>query len=260
MLDWTGNGITEGKHYRIAPPGRRLCSSEQKGVSVKLSVVMPIYNEVHTLSKILDRVRAVALDKEIIMVDDFSTDGTRAILEDLKGTDGRVFYHERNMGKGAALRTGFQHVTGDYVIVQDADLEYNPEDYHRLLAPVTDEGAAVVYGSRFSGASRPENMAFSNWTANRLLTGLSNLLYGSHVTDMETCYKLFRAEIIKRISIESDRFGFEPEITAKILKQNIKIHEVPITYLGRTSEEGKKIGWGDGISAVWTILKYRFRS
>lgn len=226
---------------------------------MKLSVVIPVYNEIRTLAEILKRVRAVEIEKEIIMVDDFSTDGTRDILEGLKGEDGKVFYHPRNMGKGAALRTGFQHISGDYVIVQDADLEYDPQDYHRLIVPVKEKNAQVVYGSRFSATGRPGNMAFSNWAANKSLTALTNLLYGAAVTDMETCYKLFKAEVIKDVRIESDRFGFEPEITAKLLRRNIIIHEVAITYLGRTSLEGKKIGWGDGVSALWTILKYRFK-
>ena len=225
---------------------------------MKLSVVMPVYNEMKTIREILKRVREVDIEKEIIMVDDYSLDGTREILEDLKDKDTKVFYHEKNMGKGAALRTGFVHASGDYIIVQDADLEYDPQDYGKLLAVVREKNAPVVYGSRFLGRGRPDAMALSNWLANRSLTAMTNFLFGAHVTDMETCYKLFRSDIIKGISYKSDRFGFEPEITAKLLHRGITIHEVPIAYKGRASHEGKKIGYGDGVSAIWTIIKYRF--
>ncbi len=224
----------------------------------KLSVVIPVYNEKETIKEILNRVRAVNLDKEIIIVDDFSTDGTRDILKELalKGEE-KVFFHEKNMGKGAALRTGFEHVTGDYVIVQDADLEYNPEDYHKLLGPVLEGKTEVVYGSRFIGGHK--SMSFHHWLGNKFLTFMTNILYNATISDMETCYKLFKTEVIEGIAIKSNRFNFEPEITAKILKQGIRIYEVPISYAGREFSEGKKITWIDGFSALWTLIKFKFK-
>ncbi len=224
---------------------------------IRLSVVIPVYNERDYIIEILRRVKAVAIEKEIIIVDDRSTDGTREILEALPPEDGvSVVFHERNMGKGAALRTGFGKVAGDYAIVQDADLEYDPDDYHKLLAPVLKGRAEVVYGSRFTGERR--NMFFHHWLGNRFLTLATNVLYNTTISDMETCYKLFRADIIKGIRLKSDRFNFEPEITAKVLKKGIRIYEVPISYAGREYSEGKKITWVDGFSALWTLLKYRF--
>lgn len=223
---------------------------------MKLSIVIPVYNEKDTIREIYKRVNAVNIEKEIIIVDDFSTDGTRGFLKELAANGEKVFFHEKNMGKGAALRTGFQHITGDYAIVQDADLEYDPEDYHKLLAPVLKGKAEVVYGSRFTGERR--NMFFHHWVGNKFLTFLTNLLYNTTLSDMETCYKLFRADIIKGINIKSNRFNFEPEITAKILKQGVRIYEVPISYTGREFSQGKKITWIDGISALWTLIKFRF--
>lgn len=223
---------------------------------MKLSIVIPVYNEKDTVREIIQRVKAVDIDKEIIIVDDFSTDGTRDILQDMAAKGEKVLLHDKNMGKGAALRTGFRHITGDYCIVQDADLEYDPEDYHKLIAPVLKGKAIVVYGSRFTGEHR--NMFFHHWLGNKLLTFATNLLYNTTISDMETCYKLFRSDIIKSIDIKSDRFNFEPEITAKVLKNGIRIYEVPISYAGREFSEGKKITWRDGISALWSLIKYRF--
>ncbi len=222
----------------------------------RLSIIIPVYNEKDTIREIIERVKAVDIEKEIILVDDFSTDGSREILKGLAAKGERVFFHERNMGKGAALRTGFAHVTGDYCIVQDADLEYDPEDYHRLIAPVLKGKAVVVYGSRFTGEHR--NMFFHHWVGNKFLTLVTNLLYNTTISDMETCYKLFRSDIIKSVNIKSNRFNFEPEITAKVLKKGFRIYEVPISYAGREFSEGKKITWRDGFSALWTLLKYRF--
>ncbi len=224
----------------------------------KLSVVVPVYNEKKSLLEILRRVQSVPIHKEIILVDDFSTDGTRDLLKDLESQAGfRVLYHERNLGKGAALRTGFQQATGDFVIVQDADLEYDPNDYPKLLQPILDGRADVVYGSRFSGHRR--NMTSLHSLGNQLLTLLTNLLYRTSITDMETCYKLFHRSTIQGIRVECNRFNFEPEITAKALRRGLRIVEVPISYSGRSFSEGKKITWRDGFSAVWTLVKYRFR-
>ena len=223
----------------------------------KLSVVIPVYNEKKSLLEIIRRVQAVPIEKEIILVDDFSTDGTRHLLRDLEKQQFKVLYHERNQGKGAALRTGFLHATGEFVIVQDADLEYDPNDYPKLLKPILDGTADVVYGSRFSG--HRTNMTSLHTLGNLFLTAITNLFYRTSITDMETCYKLFRRETIQGIRIESNRFNFEPEVTAKLLKRGLRILEVPISYSGRSFSEGKKITWRDGFSAVWTLVKYRFR-
>jgi glycosyltransferase involved in cell wall biosynthesis len=229
---------------------------------IKLSVVVPVYNEKQTLLEILKRIRAVEINKEIILVDDFSRDGTRDLLATLscpsENSDLKICYHEVNQGKGAALRTGFAMAGGNYIIIQDADLEYDPEDYPSLLQPILDGRADVVYGSRFTGQSR--NMLSLHRAGNLLLTFLTNLLYQTTISDMETCYKLFPAKVIKSVKIESNRFNFEPEITAKILKKKLRIVEVPIHYHGRSFLEGKKITWRDGFSAVWTLLKFRFKS
>jgi glycosyltransferase involved in cell wall biosynthesis len=227
------------------------------GEMLRLSVVIPVFNEVHTIKTILDRVRAVPVDKEIIIIDDYSSDGSRELLGGLTAPDTKVFFHEKNMGKGAALRTGFMHATGDYVIVQDADLEYDPREYERLLEPVLAGKADVVYGSRFLG--KPENMRRTNYWANKSLSALTRLLYGAKISDMETCYKLIRSDLINKVTIKSDRFNFEPEITAKLLRLGIAIREVPISYCARDFSEGKKIKYQDGLSAVWALIKYRFQ-
>ena len=222
-----------------------------------LSVIMPVYNERETLPEILARVRAVDLEKEIVVVDDGSTDGTRDLLmEEGKKGDLKIVYHQANQGKGAAVRTGLEHASGDFIIIQDADLEYDPRDYPKLLQPLLEGQAQVVYGSRFLGSG--ETMFFLQALGNRFLTLLTNLLYGTALSDMETCYKAFRAEVIKAIPLRSRRFELEPEITAKVLKRGYRIHEVAISYQGREYYEGKKLTWGDGITALWTLIKYRF--
>ena len=224
---------------------------------MKISVVLPAFNERNTIREIVDRVRKQLGDRahEIIIVDDGSTDGTREVLATLE--DARVFFHEENQGKGAALRTGFEAVTGDVVIVQDADLEYDPRDYPKLLEPIEDGRADVVFGSRFLGGPH-RVLFFWHFLANNLLTLFSNMLTNLNVSDMETGYKVFRAEVLRGIRIRSNRFNFEPEITAKVARAKCRIYEVPISYSGRTYSEGKKIGFRDGLSALWTILKFRF--
>lgn len=222
---------------------------------------MPIYNEKDTILEILEKVKAVNLDgieKEIIMIDDFSTDGTREILKNLARKDSslKIYYKEENSGKGATLKEGFKHTSGDYVIVQDADLEYEPEEYLKLIRALREEDVEVVYGSRFSG--NYEDMTNLHYFGNKLLTLLTNILFGVLLTDMETCYKLMPGEFVRNIDIKSNRFNFEPEITAKILKAKMRIREVPISYKGRTHFEGKKITWRDGISALFTLIKFRF--
>lgn len=224
----------------------------------KLSVVIPVYNEEQWVRELVRRVQAVPIPKEIILVDDCSTDGTRAILEELAGDEVRVFYQPRNQGKGAALREGFKHATGDVVIVQDADLEYDPAEYPRLIQPILDGRADVVFGSRFIGESH-RVLYFWHSVANKVLTTLSNMFTNLNLTDMETCYKVFRREVIQGITLRSDRFGFEPEVTAKIAKKKgptWRIYEVPISYSGRTYEEGKKIGLKDAFSALYCIIRY----
>jgi glycosyltransferase involved in cell wall biosynthesis len=223
---------------------------------VKLSVVIPVYNEAATIREVYERVRRVALDKEIIIVDDCSGDGTRDILAEFRDADTRVVLHERNMGKGAALRTGFRCATGDIVIVQDADLEYDPAEYPKLIRPIVEGKADVVYGSRFVSGEYRRVMFFWHMVGNKFLTLLSNMLTNLNLSDMETCYKVFRREVLERVTIEEDRFGFEPEITAKIARLNLRIYEIGISYSGRTYAEGKKIGWRDGLSALKCILKY----
>ena len=223
---------------------------------MKLSVIIPVYNEKNTLGEIVRRVEAVPIEKEIILVDDFSTDGSREALQQMEAQGRRILYHDRNMGKGAALRTGFRHATEDYLVIQNADLEYNPQEYPKLLKPVLEGHADVVFGSRFSGDRR--NMTSMHTLGNLFLTLITNLLYRASITDMETCYKLFPREMVQSIPIHSDRFNFEPEITAKLMKRRLKIIEVPISYAGRNFSAGKKITWRDGISALWTLIKYRF--
>jgi glycosyltransferase involved in cell wall biosynthesis len=227
----------------------------------KLSVVVPVFNERNTLVEILRRMRAVempeGIEKEIIVIDDGSDDGTRDVLKQLGDSTVRVVMHEVNKGKGAAVRTGLRHATGEYVLVQDADLEYDPDDWPRLLAPVLRGRARVVYGSRFTGERR--NMLFLHWIGNRFLSLTTNVLYNTTLSDMETCYKLVDRRLLEDMSLRANAFDIEPEITAKILKRGIRIYEVPISYAGREFEEGKKITWRDGFAALWTLVKYRFR-
>ena len=253
-----------------------------------LSIVIPIYNEVASLTKLLQQVVSVeiGMKKELILVDDFSTDGTRDILEEIEGIGGvpsdirsfleitempiitdaentdeisvKVFYHDVNKGKGATLRTGFQHITGEITLIQDADLEYDPQDYPKLLKPILDGEADVVYGSRFMKGK--QSGLLRSYLANQFLTTLANIVNGTKLTDMETCYKVIRTSILKEISLYSDRFGFEPEITAKLAKRKCKIIEVPITYHGRNYHEGKTVSWKDGVAAIFHILRFRFFS
>lgn len=225
---------------------------------LKISVVMPVYNEKNTIREIVRRVQAVGLVCEIILVDDGSKDGTREILPELEGKDGvRVILHERNQGKGAAVLTGIQQTTGEVVIIQDADLEYDPRDYPGLLKPIEEGLADVVYGSRFLGGPR-RPILFWNMVANKILTFVTNILYNNILTDMETGYKVFRREVMDGLTIHARRFNFEPEFTAKLLKRKVRIFEVPITFNPREYSEGKKIGIKDAFEAMWTLIKYRF--
>jgi glycosyltransferase involved in cell wall biosynthesis len=226
--------------------------------AIKISVVIPVYNEAKTVLEILKRTRAVSMPKEIILVDDFSTDGTREILRGIpEEEDLKILYQERNMGKGAALRAAFERVSGDIVIIQDADLEYDPADYSVLLQPILANKADVVYGSRFLGGPH-RVLLFWHYVGNKVLTTLSNMVTDLNLSDMETCYKVFRREVLGKIKLRENRFGFEPEFTAKVAKAKCRIYEVPISYSGRDYSEGKKIGWKDGIAALYFIFKYRF--
>ena len=241
-----------------------------------LSVIIPVYNEKATVREIIRRVnftdvvvpvdfgpysdqgRTMHVEKEIIVVDDGSEDGSRQIVEEEAAVGNvRGFYHERNLGKGVAVRTGFQHATGDCLVIQDADLEYDPRDFKLLLQPILEGRADIVYGSRFRGGPT-KAMFFSHMLGNQFLTLVTNILYDTIITDMETCYKCFRTEVIRGIPLRSRGFEFEPEVTAKVLKRGYRIYEVPITYTGREFEEGKKITWRDGFKALWTLVKYRF--
>lgn len=225
---------------------------------MKLSIVIPCYNELATIQKIVDAVKAAPVaEKEIIIVDDCSTDGTREMLrKDIEPQVDQVIYHQQNQGKGAALRTGFQHARGDVVIVQDADLEYDPQEYPLLIEPIAKDRADVVFGSRFMGGQAHRVVYFWHMIGNKFLTLLSNMLTNINLTDMETCYKCFRREVIQGINLVENRFGFEPEITAKVAHGRFRIYEVGISYYGRTYAEGKKINYKDGFRAIYAILKY----
>ena len=222
---------------------------------MKLSIIIPVHNEERTITEIVDRLRRLNILKEIIIVNDCSRDGSLRLIEAMP--DVRCVSHAVNMGKGAAIRTGLKYITGDIVVIQDGDLEYNPEVFPELMKPIVDGEVDVVYGSRFLG--RTEGMRFLNFVANKFLTILTNVLYGTQLTDMETCYKMIRVSVLKEITLHANRFDFEPEITAKILKKGYRFMEIPISYSGRTHEEGKKIGWKDGLQALWSLVRYRFK-
>lgn len=227
----------------------------------KISILIPVFNEINTLKTILQKVEEAnfcGLEKEIILIDDYSTDGTREILKEYQDKY-KIFYHDQNMGKGAALRTGFEHVTGDIVVIQDADLEYDPVDYEPLIQLILDGKADVAYGSRFLGGKLSGSFMLTHWLGNKFLTLVTNVLYNTTLTDMETCYKAFKTEFIKGLEIKSNRFDFEPEITAKVLKKGARLYELPISYYGREHSEGKKITWKDGFDAIRALVKFRFK-
>lgn len=226
---------------------------------MKLSVVIPVFDEKDTILEILRRAQAVdvGLEKEFIIVDDGSTDGTRPILETIRAENVRVLFHDKNQGKGAALRTGFAQAKGDIILIQDSDLEYDPKEYPKLLEPILDGRADAVYGSRFLGGPH-RVLFFWHYVGNKLLTTLSNIFSNLNLTDMETCFKVIKREVLEKITLKSKRFGFEPEITIKLAKLKAKIYEIPISYSGRDYSEGKKIGWKDGLAAIFHIIKYRF--
>jgi glycosyltransferase involved in cell wall biosynthesis len=226
---------------------------------MKLSVLVPVYNEINMLLGIAEKVKAVNIDKELIMVDDCSNDGTRELIKKNFSADSeniKIIYHPKNMGKGAAIKTALSYTNGDYTIIQDADLEYDPQDYHKLISIAKERNADAVYGSRFLETWR--STSFFHFLVNKFLTVLTNMLFGGHLTDMETCYKMMRTEIFKKLNIESNRFEIEAEITAKLLKKGYNIIEVPVSYKGRSYHEGKKITWIDGITTVIALFKYRF--
>lgn len=227
---------------------------------MKLSIIIPVYNEAETISNIIERVKRadINLMKEIIIVDDCSTDGTPNILQGLDDQEIKIIYHARNLGKGAALRTGLKHITGDIVIFQDADLEYDPRDYSSLIEPIKDKFADVVYGSRLSGGRPQRVYMFWHKAGNKLITLTANILFNNTLSDIETGYKVFTRNAIQSLNLKSNDFSIEPEITAKVFKKGYKVYEIPISYYGRTYKEGKKITWIYGFSAIWTLLKYRF--
>ena len=225
---------------------------------MKISVVIPVYNEKSTIAELITRVKNVPLEKEIIIIDDYSNDGTRDVLKALSDSSVKILFHEKNQGKGAALRTGFSQVQGDVVIIQDADLEYNPDEYPHLIAPIRDGHADAVFGSRFLGGPHRVHL-FWHYVGNTLLTTLSNMFTNINLTDMETCYKAFKASLLKQFTIESERFGIEPELTAKFARLKCRIYEVPISYSGRDYTEGKKIGWKDGLAAIYWIIYYNLK-
>jgi glycosyltransferase involved in cell wall biosynthesis len=244
---------------RHPPLGER---KNREEVVMKLSIVIPIYNEAATILELLDLVSAinVGLDKELVLIDDCSSDGTRDVLKKVAADhpEWRVLFHEVNRGKGAALRTGFAAATGDFVLIQDADLEYDPREYPILLRPLLENRADVVFGSRFQGGGPHRVCFFWHYLGNKFLTTLSNMMTNLNLTDMEVCYKVFRREVLQSLTLKEERFGFEVEITAKVSHGNWRIYEVPISYYGRSYEEGKKITWKDGFRALWCIIKYRF--
>lgn len=227
---------------------------------MKLSVIMPVHNELHTIREVIRQVQEVDLEKEIIIVDDHSFDGTREILSQIADDEVKVVYHANNMGKGSAIRTALQYVTGDIIIIQDGDLEYDPADYHKLIEPIVEGRASVVYGSRFLGEvarRRPSRMHFLNYIANKILALTASLLFFNWITDEGTCYKVFKAEVLKSLDLKCTGFDFCPEVTAKVRKRGHRILEVPISYRGRSTDEGKKIRWQDGLEAFLTLIKYR---
>jgi glycosyltransferase involved in cell wall biosynthesis len=246
---------------RWREPSRELHNRSRGDIRlpVTLSVVIPVYNEARTIVAVIGRVLNAPVDlaKEIIVVDDASTDGTRQLLENMSSGEIRLVFHDVNRGKGAAIRTGVAHATGDIVLVQDADLEYDPRDYPLLLEPILEGHADVVFGNRFHGGPH-RVLYFWHYAANRFLTLLTNLLTGLNVTDMEVGYKVFRRDVLRRLTLTSDRFGFEPEVTVKVAKLGCRVYEVPIRYYGRTYQEGKKITWRDGAAALFHLLRYRF--
>jgi len=246
LHDWLGEGICRQLSLYPIPEGLRL------------SVIVPVYNEKDTIRELIRRVREVPIPKEIIVVDDASTDGTRDLLAEIASQPGlRVVYHAENRGKGAALRTGFGEATGDIVIIQDADLEYDPAQYRQLIQPIVEGVADVVYGSRFLPIGPHRVLYFWHFVGNHLLTTMSNVFTGLNLTDMETCYKVFRRDVIRQIRLRQDRFGFEPEVTAKIARLHCRIYEVAISYDGRDYSQGKKITWIDGLKALYYIIRYR---
>ncbi|MBN1826145.1 MAG: glycosyltransferase family 2 protein [Candidatus Eisenbacteria bacterium] len=220
-----------------------------------LSVIVPVFNEERTLREIIRRIQEVDLEKEIVLVDDCSTDGTREILKELEGGNVRVLLHEKNQGKGAAIRTAIPHITGDIAVIQDADLEYNPGEYPRLVRPIVDGRADVVYGSRFKGEEVRVHL-YWHYLGNKTLTTISNMFTNLNLTDMETCYKVFKSDILKSLPLKANRFGIEPEITAKIARRKYRVYEIPISYDGRDYAEGKKIGWKDGVAAFYYIVRF----